>query len=278
MKKYGNFKSIWILNIGFIIFSCASSVPVQQETVYRITDFSHVITLLQNNRETSPRMIFSFSLLDAAGTAGDIKFIERQLYHGQTFQQYRNDVIQEWQDIYFECREYVESQHTIPAVFNWEYIESMNFFLLKNRGMVVRRVIYEYSGGAHGLETVQYYVFDLADHRSLKLNEFFRDGVEQRLYSIILNELRRYNNLHSSIFLAENQPLSQGIFFDDDPALTDNFFINNEGLGLNWAPVSIAPYSEGSIEILLPWRSLRPLLQHNMMELLEKFGIYMFMM
>ena len=78
-------------------------------------------------------------------------------------------------------------------------------------------------------------------------------------------------NMDEYIGLDKNHPQSYHRF------MTDNFFITSEGFGLNWAPYQIAPYSAGNIEIVIPWRSIRPLLKHDIMELLEKFGIYMFM-
>jgi len=158
-----------------------------------------------------------------------------------------------------------------------EYLENIDFVIFNKRGMVIRREVYEYSGGAHGMGAVQYLVIDLADKRLLKLDDFFREGTEERLYSILVSALRSYNNSHSGTVLEDNQGLSQGIFFTDNPALTENFFIANDGLGLNWDRYEIAPFYAGSIEVILPWRTIRPLLKHEMMELLEKFGIYMFM-
>ena len=146
--------------------------------------------------------------------------------------------------------------------------------------MLVRRDDCEYKDGAHGLGTALYYVFDLTDKRVLYMRDFFREGTEERLYDIIKNELRGYNDAaeaQGTAVLGDDKPLSQGIFLTDEPGLAENFFISEEGMCLIWAPYEIAPYAAGSIEILLPWKMIRPLLKHDAMELLEKFGIYMFM-
>jgi len=171
----------------------------------------------------------------------------------------------------------IDSTHNIPFYQENEYMEIINYELFNNLGIIIRREIYQYTGGAHGIQKVEYIVLDLAGKRVLKFDDFFREGVEQRLYNIVINELRQYNNSHGHTILEENQPLSQGIFFTDNPMLTNNFFISNNGFGLNWQPYEIAPYYTGNIEIIIPWRTIRPLLQHEIMELLEKFGIYMFM-
>jgi len=151
-----------------------------------------------------------------------------------------------------------------------------------DRYVLVRLDNYEYKGGAHGMETTLYYVFDLTDKRELKISDFFREGTEERLYETIKNELRKFNDriaaaAQGTAVLGNDKPLSQGIFLTDEPGISENFFINQEGMCLIWAPYEIAPYAAGSIEILLPWKTIRPLLKHDAMEMLEKFGFYMFM-
>jgi len=265
-----------LLSAAAAFFSCAGSASAAHETAYRMIYFSHIVPLFQNVPESKPRMDFKFCLLEASGRPKDIAFINTNLYQGKSPIQYRDAVIKEWQERYLGIRE-LASQHPNLMILNWEYLETMDYYMLKDRGMIIGRKKYTYSGGAHGMEKTQYFVFDLADHRVLKYDNLFREGTEERLHDIVISELRHYNNSNGPKKLEEKQPLSQGIFFDDKPCMTDNFFINNEGLGLNWALYEIAPYSAGTIEIIIPWRTIRPLLQHETMELLEKFGIYMFM-
>ena len=133
--------------------------------------------------------------------------------------------------------------NTAPASIETEYRRV-------DRYVLVRLDNYEYKGGAHGMETTLYYVFDLTDKRVLNISDFFREGTEERLYEIIKT---------------------------DELGVPDNLFISQEGIYLNWAPDETAPYAAGSIEILLPWKTIRPLLKHDAMEMLERFGIYMFM-
>jgi len=152
----------------------------------------------------------------------------------------------------------------------------------EDRYMLVRLDNYEYKGGAHGMGTTLYYVFDLTDKRVLNIRDFFREDMEGQLYEIIKKELRGYNDriaaaTQGTAVLGNDKPLSQGIFLTDEPGVPDNLFISQEGMYLNWAPDETAPYAAGSIEIFLPWKTIRPLLKHDMMELLEKFGISMFM-
>ena len=275
MMKEKRLAAAVFLLVAAAFISCASVRPAPRETVYRNVDFSRTVLMFPDKAQESPRMDFSFSLLE--GRAADMEFINTNLYQGHSPAQYADAVIKDRQGGYLENRELAASEAPALEGFNWTYSETMELSLLKERGMVVKREFYAYSGGAHGMGTVRYYVFDLADRRVLSPGDFFREDTEAQVSDIINSELRRYNNVQGGPALAEGQALSQGIFSTDTPAITGNFFINNDGFGLNWAPYEIAPYAAGSIEIILPWKSIRPLLNHEIMELLEKFGIEMFM-
>jgi hypothetical protein len=268
--------------ILMIIGYCASTATASKITEYRPVEFSRNIVMFADHESASPRMNCTFSLLEASGRRDDVKFFNDQLYQGRTPAQYTEALIQSRQTEYMANSESAASQNEAPAGFDWEYSETMDFYLLKERCMVVRRNNYEYKGGAHGMGTKIYYVLDLTDKRVLYIRDFFREDTEERLNDIIKNELRKFNDriaaeAQGTAFLGNDKPLSQGIFLTDEPGLTENFFINEEGMCLNWATYEIAPYAAGSIEILLPWKTIRPLLKHDAMELLEKFGIFMFM-
>jgi len=268
--------------IMIIIGYCASTATASIKTEYRRVEFSRNVVMFSDNDSVSPRIDCTFSLLEASGRRDDIKFFNDNLYQGRTPAQYAETLIQNRRTEYMANSEFAASVNPAPESFNWEYFETMDFFLLMDRCMVVRRDNYEYKGGAHGMGTTSYYVFDLTDKRVLYIRDFFREDTEGRLNDIIKNELRGYNDrfaeaAQGTAVLGNDKPLSQGIFLTDEPGVTENFFINQEGMCLNWAPYEIAPYAAGSIEILLPWKTIRPLLKHDAMELLEKFGIYMFM-
>jgi hypothetical protein len=268
--------------ILMIIGYCASTATASIKTEYRPVEFSRNVVMFPDNDSVSPRMDCTFSLLEASGRREDIKFFNDQLYQGRTPAQYAESLMQNRRTEFMTNRESAASVNPAPPSFNWIYSETMDFYLLMDRCIVVKRDNYEYKGGAHGMGTTLYYVFDLTDKRVLYIRDFFREGTEERLYETIKSELRMFNDrivtaTQGTAFLGDDKPLSQGVFFTDEPGLTENFFINQEGMCFNWAPYEIAPYAAGSIEILLPWKTIRPILKPDAMELLEKFGIYMFM-
>ena len=238
--------------------------------------YQREILLPMDYEESSPRIDFKFTLLDIEKNS-KFAFLGDHLYGGLSTDEYVSSVFEELENLFLANFQSIESFFPESASFQWEYSETMSYNLLNENSMVLMIDTYTYTGGAHGMPGRKYYVFDLLESRILHRKDFFREGTDERLYGIVYSALLNYNNEKGARFLADEIPLSQGIFFDNKPKMTNNFFINQDGFGLCWEPYEIAPYSEGFIEIVLPWRLIRPLLQHDIMELLEKYGIPMFM-
>jgi hypothetical protein len=237
---------------------------------YRLRNFNVSAPLSAKPIKGNPRVTAALSLLEVKEPAREVKFINDLLYSGNSPEQYRRALVREYQAIYRQSPLPEMQDDLPPAVFQWEHLEIMDVRLLRDRGAVLGREIYTFTGGAHGMQTKTYYVIDRTDLKTLTLADFFREPGGAELSRIIKEELRRYSGLKN------DQPLSEGVFFEDEPETSANFFVTREGLGLCWAPYEIAPYSEGGIEIILPWKKIRPLLKHEAIELLAEFGIYLF--
>ncbi|MDR1576007.1 MAG: RsiV family protein [Treponema sp.] len=234
---------------------------------YALRRFTRSIHLAEK-RTGSPRLNMDLTFLEIKKPERKAKFLRELLYSGNSAGQYQNALAGEYRDMYRQ-----NPPRTIPgdsSLVDWEYRENLNIHGLGEHGVTLGREKDVYTGGAHGMRTKIYYVVDGEALTVLKLPDFFRDPQGAELRAFVMEELRRYSGL------AEGQPLSEGIFFENEPEMSSNFFITENGLGLHWDPYDIAPYSEGSIEITLPWRTIRPLLKQEAIERLTKFGIYLF--
>jgi hypothetical protein len=128
------------------------------------------------------------------------------------------------------------------------------------------------SGGEQAFPGKRYYVLDMEARKQLKIDDFFADYQgEKRLRDIVYEEMRKCSKLE------RGQPLSSGAFVADEPELSFNFFVTDDGLGLHWDPQQIAPFSDGPVEIIVPWYAVRPMMLHSGMDLLAKFNIHLFM-
>jgi hypothetical protein len=268
------------LKMYAIVFVCALLLPTEvcakaikeEGPRFSQTRYTNTVHLNPQDPSGSQRLELAMSLVQMNYPAEQARFFNKVLYSADNPDEYRDQVMHGQRDNYISNISALEDPSILGgAVFNWEYSESITVMNSEYRGIVAARELYTYTGGAHGLLTKQYYVLDLDSLKLVTIGDLFDNFRDLRIRAIIYDALRDYSGL------AAAQPLSEGFFFDDEPELSDNFFVTQEGLGLRWDPYDIAPYSVGGIEIVIPWRNVRPLMLHSGMELLVKFNIYLFM-
>jgi hypothetical protein len=268
-----NMKRLGFLITGFFIFllaaACTSEPPPAEEKDYaefQLRKIAVSVLLFPEQINGSPRMNFNLNILDASGPEGMEEFFRNLLYDGQTVDKYKETLIECYRTAYHNMREVVENRpETPPEHMDWEYSESMDIRTFSDLGMVIGRDKESYTGGAHGMTQKVYYVIDLEEQRALDWREFFTDPESPELYAIVLDGLREYAGLE------KNAPLSSGIYFDNEPEMSDNFFPTFDGLGLRWNPYEIGPYSAGAIEIVISWNKIRNLLSDKGLAVLDAF-------
>ena len=143
-----------------------------------------------------------------------------------------------------------------PSMFQWD--QQYNWEVLFNESylLTIRALYYEYTGGAHGNYGYANLVLDMKDGRQLSLEDLFVPGYENQLKQLALAELKRQYKASTIEDLSD-----QGFFLENGFELTDNFFIQKNGIGFTYNPYEIAAYALGAIDILVPWPSLQTLIR-----------------
>jgi len=267
MKRYS-----LVCIFALVFLGCASS-PQIEKPQYTQRHYTFSILLDPEQPGRSPQLDLAMSLLQMEYPAEQAEYLNNALYSVPSLDEYKDYVINEQRNIYRgKAVEMAQSGINNEPNHNWWYSETVDIKESMGQGLIVERDYHFYTGGAHPGKTKLYYVFDMSEYRQLRIDDFFTNFPrEPRLRDIIYDELRKYSNL------TKTQPLSEGIFFNDEPELRSSFFITQEGLGLHWDPYQIAPYAVGYIEIIVPWNAIRPMMSYTGIELLTKFNIYLFM-
>ena len=258
--------------------SCVSA-PVIEKPQFSQWHYTYSVLYAPDQPKDSPRLNLALSLLRMNYPEEQAKFLNELLYFSMGIDDYKDKVVREQRENYriklsdgmvVEEENEAEDDEEFSAGPDWWYAERFDLQDPQPAGIIVERKVDTYTGGAHGFQATRYFVIDLEDQRLLKIDDFFQDYQGDETRALVYRELHKYSELE------EDQALSEGIYMTDAPELSFNFFLTQEGIGLHWDPYEIAPFSEGSIEIVLPWRVIRPLLLHSGMELLTKFGILLF--
>jgi hypothetical protein len=264
--------------LGSVSLAGCAGTPQIEKPQFTWRHYTYSVLLVPEMLGKSPRLELAFSLLRMEYPETHAQALHDILYGQPSLDEYRDSVINEQRKNYrSRAGDFPPADGGGTASYNWRYVERFSVKQTFERGIVIERDLETYSGGAHFGKTTRYYnievnadEFDPHKFRLLTLDDLFANYQEdQKLRDIIYKELRDYSNLGTA------QPLSQGIYFTNEPELSFNFFISENGLGLRWDPAQIAPHAQGSIQIILPWHIISPLMLYSGIEALANYDIHL---
>jgi len=233
--------------------------------------YTYSVLLVPEMLENSPQLELALALLHMEYPEDQAESLHNMLYAQPDLGLYKDTVVNEQRKTYRAKAGDLPTNGNGTSSFNWRYAEKFKIKQTFSRGIVFERELETYTGGAHPGKNTLYYNIESDTFRTVTLDDLFASFQEdQKFRDIVYGKLREYSNLSNA------QALSQGIYFTNEPELTFNFFITEEGLGLNWDPAQIAPHSHGSIQVVLPWYQIQPLMLYTGTELLAKFDINFF--
>lgn len=131
------------------------------------------------------------------------------------------------------------------GILNWELLKFMHVVNNENYLLSFYILSYAFSGGAHGLGSLDYLNIDLKKGRILVLDDILNEGKKQELSLLLTKKLKRMN------VLAESQKLTEIGYFTDEIQPNNNFYLCPGGIGFVYNHYDIAPYSFGPSDIFL---------------------------
>ena len=124
--------------------------------------------------------------------------------------------------------------------------------ILNEAGLVCIRCYWdEYTGGIHPDYWDKYVTFDVVTGVRLRGGDIFKEGHSRPVAALGAVALRK------SWGLKPGAPLSDGVTFEANLTLNDNWFIHPGGIGYSYNPYEIGPFSAGFIRFALPWSQVR---------------------
>lgn len=142
-----------------------------------------------------------------------------------------------------------------PYFIGFDYSDSIRFIAQRNHLASFKQFSYSYSGGAHGMYSTSYALFDLNTHKQLLL----ADIVQRSADATLLQALRE-------VYLVDYADYAESWLIDDlteqaQTFLTDNFVFNEQGITFSYAPYVLGPFSEGEVRLTLDYVLLKDILK-----------------
>jgi len=268
--RYGLLCALSLVLLGYA--ACAS-VPKIEKPQFTWQHYVYSVLLVPEKLSKSPQLEVAMSLLRMEYPQAQADALHTIMYAQTDLDAYKEMIYSEQRRSYRSKASELSADGSNAANYNWRYAEKFNIRKIHSQAIIIERDLETFYGSAQRSRNKTFYniLIESNEFRQVTLDDLFANVQEdQRFRDTVYDELRNFANLGSA------QPLSQGIYFSNEPELTFNFFIAEEGLGLHWDPAQIAPFSHGSIEFILPWSVVRPLMLYTGIELLAKFDIRLF--
>lgn len=149
------------------------------------------------------------------------------------------------QEEYQQAFEQQREEMLKEPVFQMDSSTWLEFIGQREKIATFIRNDYNFSGGAHGMLSRQYWNIDLTTHKILTLKDVF-GGNEEKLKAVLW---QHYANGAEDTFTAQA-----------DFTVSPQFYFTNDGIRFVYNPYEIASYAEGPQEIFVWWGEVWDLL------------------
>ncbi|MDR2304970.1 MAG: RsiV family protein [Treponema sp.] len=201
-----------------------------------------------------PSMEQEFNLLSLEDEDPDSVLFRSLVYGGKTAEQYAAEREEIYRTEYLEVKSGFKEGDDYGESMNWYHTETVSLKTESPRVRVFSKTSESYTGGAHGNREQRYFVIDRPAGRQIDTAFIIKNGAEGELTALINDALR------SRADLGPGTALTEGGFFEESVEITENFFLDKDGVGFHWDQYEITPYFMGPIEVRIPWKKLTGLL------------------
>ena len=115
----------------------------------------------------------------------------------------------------------------------------------------------EYYGGAHPNTYHNILNFDPKTGYEVAFYDIFKEGCEETLTAMLVEELMR----HAQASTIEELREKGYLYFDSDMFISQNFLLGNDGVTFLYNRYEIAPYALGDIALTLDYKTLKDIMK-----------------
>ncbi len=140
-------------------------------------------------------------------------------------------------------------------VFNWEKTVSMSVVFNSNYLLTLEYLRYAYSGGNSGIINTSYDVINLRNGKLLDFTSIFKPNTKDTLSKLLTCQIK------TDYKIKQNVSLKKAGFFYDTILPNSNIYVNGNGVGFVYNSYEIAPFSQGTITVFLPFLKIKGIIK-----------------
>ena len=161
------------------------------------------------------------------------------------------------------------SNKTTPIYDEWvksDYISHIENYssqfgidYLSEKIVSINKMLYEYTGGAHGNYDTVYSVYSLENGNKLKIEDLIIDLKNPDLLNLIKDKLLKIEGRDANSYFG----------LDELSLENNNFYLTSKGLVFTWGIYEIGPYAIGETRVLIPIEEIKPYLKDEYKTIFE---------
>ncbi|WP_278847084.1 RsiV family protein [Brachyspira pilosicoli] len=139
------------------------------------------------------------------------------------------------------------------------YSSQFGIDYLSEKVVSINKLVYEYTGGAHGNYATVNSVYSLENGNKLKIEDLIIDLKSADLIKLIVDKLVKIEGRDANSYFG----------LDEISLENNNFYLTSKGLVFTWGIYEIGPYAIGETRVLIPTEEIKPYLKDEYKTIFE---------
>lgn len=139
------------------------------------------------------------------------------------------------------------------------YSSQFGIDYLSEKVVSINKLVYEYTGGAHGNYATVNSVYSLENGNKLKIEDLITDLKNPDLINVIKDKLIKIEGRDANSYFG----------LDEISLENNNFYLTSKGLVFTWGIYEIGPYAIGETRVLIPTEEIKPYLKDEYKAIFE---------
>ena len=139
------------------------------------------------------------------------------------------------------------------------YSSQFGIDFLSEKVVSINKLVYEYTGGAHGNYATVNSVYSLENGNKLKIEDLIIDLKSADLIKLIVDKLVKIEGRDANSYFG----------LDEISLENNNFYLTSKGLVFTWGIYEIGPYAIGETRVLIPTEEIKPYLKDEYKAIFE---------
>ena len=139
------------------------------------------------------------------------------------------------------------------------YSSQFGIDYLSEKVISINKMVYEYTGGAHGNYATINSVYSLESGNKLKIEDLITDLKNADLVNLVKDKLVKIEGRDANSYFG----------LDELSLENNNFYLTSKGLVFTWGIYEIGPYAIGETRVLIPIEEIKPYLKDEYKTIFE---------